>query len=144
MPWSQTSPLSAVHFFVTFVAGAAVGAGAVPVGLQEYTSGTAFRRIAADLTGVAKARLTIGGGVVGVGSDARVQYSADGGTSWDYLDAVGGPTVSLGNIVTSSQTGPWASVVAAARKEVILRLVTINGNGVSSPSFVNVQLELSS
>ena len=145
MSWSQSSPLSSIRFVVPFVSGAAFAAGAVPAGVQEFATGNTNRRASANLAGCQWARLIVGGGVNGTaGCEARVQYSTDGGTVWDYLDAVSGPLTSIAAITATIVPGAWAPIVAAARRDVLLRLVTINGNAVASPTFVHVLLELSS
>lgn len=70
----------------------------------------------------------------------RAQYSLDNGVTWAYFDGVNGPRVDLappnfGPIFR----GPWITIAAAARKDVNVRIVTLNAAGTTiSPGSVNV------
>ena len=65
----------------------------------------------------------------GTGSVLRAQYTTDltGASGWAYLDASAGPSVAIdatGTAVSSSVT-----LTAAAKADVLLRLVGLNGDG---------------
>lgn len=97
--------------------------------LAEFCESTNYR-FRANLTNAATARLvatvvTAGG----TGSVLRAQYTTDltGATGWAYLDGSAGPSVAIdatGTAVSSSVT-----LATAAKADVLLRLVGLNGDG---------------
>lgn len=120
---------------------AAVTWASMPAALTEFPT-VPRTRTKVDLSNVTQARMTtvcIGAGVAG--SELRVQYSLDQ-SSWDYLDGVSGPVISLNN-TNALVVSAWVNIVAAARADVFLRLVGINGNGSTGPTMnaVGVQFK---
>lgn len=122
-----------------FLAPSAPTAWAVPLLLTEFLT-TTVARVKADLTTAGKVRLMgrlVTGGLAG--SELRLQYSTDEST-WDYLDGVSGPSISLtsAGLITSSWLAPTVSALA----DVFLRLIGINGNGITAPTFGVVAVEV--
>lgn len=103
---------------------------AQPAAVTEFCGGSTSYRWRADLTNQTSIRLTAQVVSAGAATSAlRLQYTLDttGATGWDYLDGVSGPSVSTSSSgVTTSAT---VSITAAAKAEVLLRLVGINGDG---------------
>jgi len=103
---------------------------AQPAALTEFCAGATEYRWRANLTNQTSIRLTAQVVTAGAASAAlRLQYTLDttGASGWDYLDSVSGPSVSISSAgVTTSAT---VSIATAAKAEVLLRLVGINGDG---------------
>ena len=59
------------------------------------------------------------------------QFSLDNGSSWKFLDGLSGPTASLA--VTGSNTSGFTTITGSAQTDVLLRWVTLGGDGLSSP-----------
>lgn len=111
-----------------------------PAALQEITN-TAIRRDKCDLTGMAQVRLVARVSTVGVaGCELRAQYSTDE-SSWVYLDGSTGPAISLAT-PTGTKASAWATLPDAAKADVFLRLVTINGDGAASPVIGNAGIQV--
>lgn len=67
------------------------------------------------------------------GAEIRAQYSLDGVT-WNYLDGVGGPALSIASV--GLYASPWFAIIEAARVDPVhLRFAGINGNAVADPHF---------
>lgn len=89
-----------------------------------------------DLTGYTQSRFEVY--VVGAGTataELRLQYSLDQ-TTWTYLDGAAGPGAGVAT-VNALAVGAWVTIVPAARADVFLRVVGINGGG--STSVANVR-----
>lgn len=98
-------------------------------------------RLRLDLTGRRQARLTVR--TVGAGAAAaqlRAQYSTDESV-WAYLDGSAGPSAPLGAANTTA-AGAWVDLAAAAKADVVLRVVGIDGDGAANPSFGLVTLQV--
>lgn len=120
-----------------------------PVNKHEWVANTTTRRQPADLRGFEQVRLvhqtsTTAGAA---GSKVSAQFSLDGGSTWTFLDgtadgAIGAATpqtpydTAIGTLATSA----WATLAAAARAEVLLRIVT-SGDGVADPIMFQLYLE---
>jgi len=103
---------------------------AQPAAVTEFCGGSTSYRWRANLTYASAIRLTAQVISAGAASSAlRLQYTTDltGATGWDYMDGATGPSVSTaasGVAVSSS-----VSLATAAKADVLLRLVGINGDG---------------
>jgi hypothetical protein len=102
-------------------------------------NGQTHRRTRYDLTQFTSARVLTRVETVGVaGTEVRVEYSTDEST-WAYLDNTAGPASSLAS--TGVQTAGYVSLTGAAKADVYLRAVTINGDGAADPVVGYVVLE---
>lgn len=116
----------------------------MPAALTEFL-GSPGRRTKLDLSrGVVSARIVVNMGATGGTASAqlRIQYSLDQST-WAYLDATSGPQVGI-NASNQAVSGAWVAVTAAAKADVFIRIVGINGTGVAgdSPIVTGVQLQV--
>lgn len=106
-----------------------------PATLLEFAGSTSLRT-RYDLSACSQMRVVTRVNTAGsVNSELRVQYSTDEST-WSYLDGVSGPSVSMATGGTVA--GAWATIAAAARADVILRVVSFGGDGAASPSVANL------
>lgn len=116
---------------------------------QEWLAATTARRLTADLVGRTQCRgawqasTTTGA----AGSRLGYQYSLDSGSTWVYLDgtpdgAIAGttPIVNYDTPAGTLYTTAYMTLHAAARTEVLLRIVT-SGDGVVDPLTVYLWLE---
>lgn len=112
----------------------------MPLALTEF-DGAVRNRMMATLTDAISARIGVCMTASGsTNAEIRAQYSVNQGAAWSYLDGSAGPTVS---IHTSNFTvGSWVSLAAGAQADVWLRPVGIGGDGVVTPSFGNITLEV--
>jgi len=122
-----------------------------PAAKQEWLTGLTTRRQTADLTGRTQARLALQTAVPGfAGSKMSIQYSLDGGTNWVYLDGTADatpigaatPQVAYDTAAGTLTTSSWATIHAAARTEVLLRIVTSGGDGIVDPTVFYLWLEV--
>ena len=119
----------------------------MPLLRGEFPSAIILRRKPANLLNAKWARLSQGGGTDGQAlSYLSIDYTEDltGATGWaplcgGVLPVVG--TADQGGTVC--QHGPWAPIVEAAKTLVLLRVVGAGGNGVASPTFADIDLEVS-
>jgi hypothetical protein len=110
-----------------------------PAALTELF-GTTASRVKADLTAAAQVRLLCNVVQAGAATAAiRVQYSIDQ-SSWNYLDGTAGPSVSVST--TGLKVSPWVGPAAAAKADVFIRAVGINGDGTADPSLGNILLQV--
>lgn len=112
----------------------------MPAALTEFNSNTQGR-IKADLSNATQARLVVHMmSTQGVGgSELRIQYSTDESV-WNYLDGATGPAVSI-STPSVTAVSAWGTIVAAARADVFLRVIGINGDGAASPTFGNIVIQ---
>lgn len=118
----------------------------MPSAVTELFGATAYRRTV-DLTKCFEGRLHVGV-LTNVGSGAttalRLQYSLDNGTTWKYIDRLATFAEGTGFEVAAlnsagSKVSAWAPIAAEALiKDVLLRVVGINGNATADPSFTYV------
>lgn len=113
----------------------------VPAALTELAGATTTRQ-RMDLTGVGYARLSANVATLAAATEIRVQYSIDGGSTFAYLDGGTGPAVSLA--ATGTVVSKWVKVAAAAQGDVLLRVVTIGGDGALDPVVGTVALQIAS
>lgn len=109
-----------------------------PAALTEIFGGT-VGRVKATLTHYNYVRLSVnvvGAGVAG--ATLRGQYSTDDST-YAYFDGSSEPSCSLTS--TGRITSSWVALPAAAKADVWLRLVGINGDGAADPLFGTTVLE---
>lgn len=112
---------------------------AQPAAVTEYLGGTT-RRLKQDLTNMNYARLQVSlTTAAATGATLAVQYSTDNGTTWNYLDGSSGPYCAISS--TGLVVSGWVSIAAAAKADVLLRLVGAGGNASTSPVFVSVMLQ---
>ena len=132
------------RFSIAFIAdGSVVQVTNAPSTLQELNSVQRFRTIV-DLSDCEEAELfSILTTTGATGSFLGVQYSTDltGAGSWAYLDGDAGPQVDTGS------TGPKASgkvrITSAARRRVLIRPVTDDGDATADPAFGLTRVEFS-
>lgn len=92
-----------------------------------------------DLTGKTQARLSAHLVANGGTAEFRVRYTLDKGATWGYLDGATGPSV---NMVSGLNVSAWVNIVAAAKADVQIKLVTVNGDGVLDPNVRRIGLEV--
>lgn len=119
---------------------AAAAWAAMPAALTELL-GLTILRAAADLTGASQARLVVNVGTAGAATPAklRVQYSTDLAV-WAYLDGISGPSVGIDS--TGLKVSAWMSLDLSAAADVYLRVVGIDGDGIASPAFGSVYVQV--
>jgi hypothetical protein len=106
---------------------------AVPAALTEWQGNTRWRT-EIDLRDYQTMELvTYVMGTGSAGSELRYQYTADltGTAGWDYVDGTTGPNVTLHTL--GSQRSQ-VIITPAARGRVLIRPVTIGGDGVTNAS----------
>lgn len=108
---------------------------AVPAALTEF-NGLTIHRAKHDLTNATQVRLALflsspNALPVAVPTVA-VQYSANGGATWSYLDGATGPSVTYG---AGAVIGGWVGLTAGAKADVLLRVVASGGDGATSLGF---------
>ncbi len=92
-----------------------------------------------DLTNANQVRMTARVRVVGsANAEIRMQWSADE-TNWFYFDGVDGPKINISTL--GSKTSLWVNLVAGAKADVLIRFVTINGDGVADPVVSTINLQ---
>jgi hypothetical protein len=109
----------------------------------EWAGSTRFRRYA-DLSLYTQARFSLmvtGAGATG--SEVRPEYSTDGGTNWNPLDASGQFVLSIAATAATPLKSNWITFTAGLT-DVLLRVVGRNGNGSTSPTINSVNLEVRS
>lgn len=110
----------------------------MPAAIAEFINNTGNRAVV-NLYSARRVRLIINVMVAGFSTaELRVQYSEDQ-SNWFYLDGIDGPKMSIN--VASIKISPWVDIAQQAKKEVFLRVVGINGNGIVDPAFRNVLVE---
>ncbi len=114
---------------------------AMPAALTEFNSNTQGRT-KADLTNATQSRLVVHMmSTQGAASaELRAQYSTDA-SAWNYLDGATGPAVAI-NSASVTLASAWVSLVAGAKADVFIRVAGINGDGIISPSFGNISLQV--
>lgn len=110
----------------------------IPAAETEFS----YSRMPIDLGGRLQARVSV---TLQLGatasSEIKVQYSGDGGMTWSALDSTGdGPKVSIAT--AGLKISAFSDIVAAAKADVLLRLVTVGGDGAADPNFRRISLEL--
>jgi len=68
------------------------------------------------------------------------QYSINGGETWLFLDGINGPAAAL--IVTGSSVSPYVDLDETAKSDILIRWVTLNGNGITTPIIGSIILGL--
>lgn len=123
---------------------------AIAAAAEEYPSNTIVRRCQVDLAAYAEWRMTVarGGGTHGANTKMYVQYSPNGGTSWFYLDGTASgaanPPANTSltiNAANAFQTTSWVTMPAGAKADVLLRLMTEDGDGTSTGNVGLVTLQ---
>lgn len=107
----------------------------MPAALTEFpVAGTL--RLKADLTNASQSRLIVRVATApAANAKIKVQYSADE-AAWSDLCSVTMPAT--GN---KTNVGDWTDVPAGAKADTFLRLVGIDGDGVTDPTFGNITLQ---
>lgn len=123
-----------------FLPEAAIVWAAMPAALTEFL-GLAAHQVRLHLATYANMRFSAVVTVAGsAGSELRIQYSADG-AAWVYPNAASSsPAINIDS--TGVKLSAWVSIDAASRGEGYLRLVGYNGNGIASPAFGSVMLQM--
>jgi hypothetical protein len=101
-------------------------------------------RMKLDLGGAAQFRLVaIQGGVGAPGSKLRVQYSTDQIT-WSDLENRGmtGDLALATTGATQLVIGEWGPITDAAKGDVFLRVVGLNGNGKATSAWFSIRMQL--
>ncbi len=100
-------------------------------------------RVKVDLSKFMQARVTVGVNVVAnAGAEVRIQYATDGDTqnTWAYLDGTDSPKVSIAAL--NGRVSPYVNLVAGARADVWIRVVTIGGDGAADPNVGTITLQV--
>lgn len=113
----------------------------MPAALTEFNANTQGRT-KADLTNATQARLLVHmmSTAGASGAELRGQYSTDA-SAWNYLDGATGPAAAI-NVASTTVAGAWVNLVAGAKADVFIRVVGINGDGIISPSFGNISIQV--
>lgn len=102
-------------------------------------TGAIGHRVKVDLSEFTEARVIIAVGIAGVaGADGRIQYSTDDST-FANLDGVNGPEVVISS--TGTKDSGWFGLPAAARRDVFLRCMFKDGDGVADPRVGTIAVE---
>jgi len=122
----------------TFVGGATTWTNK-PSALTELI-GNVNRRQTIDLTNATQFRIILDVQTAGVNSSSviGVQYSTDGGTTWNGLDngtAGSNSTVTLADNPTGSKVSAWTNLAASAKADVLVRIAGSGGDGVADPVY---------
>jgi hypothetical protein len=114
----------------------------MPAGQTELFGNQHGRR-AVDLSDLVEFRLSANQSTGGSGTASlRAQYSTDGGTTWNDLEADGLTTGDLDvGAGTGLKVGTWAGLDPAAADDVQLRMVGYDGNGTADPAFRYIGIE---
>ena len=134
---TNTSPQERTRSVTVLSAGATLTN--IAAALTDYS---AALRVGADLRPFSKVRIT--GNVTtqaANGGEVRLQYSLDNST-FAYFDTTGsGPAVSL--IGTGVKFSEWETIPDAAKRgSIVLRLITISGDGAEDPVVGTITMEL--
>lgn len=109
--------------------------------------GATTSRVQHDMSGCQQMRLAANIITAGfAGSKLSVQYSLDDGATWFFMDGtadgdVGAETPQIVLTSTGYVKSAWMTIAAAARTDVLLRIVGDDGNGVASPAFARIRAE---
>lgn len=113
--------------------------------LQEFLN-TTTRRLTIDMTNATQFRIVVDINVAGsTGSVTGVQYSTDGGTTWNGLDngsAGSNSTVTISDVGTGSKISSWTNLAAGAKADVLVRIAGSGGDGVADPNYSSIALQL--
>lgn len=102
--------------------------------------GLTVHRTKINLTNTGTVRLVARILTAGVaGAVLRGQYSLDGGGSWAYLDGATGPSLAID--ATGTIASATVNLEAAAKADVVLRVVGVNGNATADPAFGLIELQ---
>lgn len=118
-------------------------AATTPSAFQEFGN-TTSGRARADLTGATQARLIVRtNSAPSANTKIRVQYAlvSDGSGTFNYLDGDAGPSITIGSQIATAASS-WVNITPAAMTDVILRLVTLDGDGSTSANWANMYLEV--
>lgn len=140
VPLAQIPDAAIRDASLTFLAdGDPVGWKAQPAALTEFL-GAMRHRLKFDLSKFSQARLLVNVTTAGyMVAKARVQYSPDG-FMWYYLDATSGPSVPIS--APGLKISTWIDLCDDAKVDILLRLVGIDGDGVASPAFGLIALQV--
>jgi hypothetical protein len=98
-------------------------------------------RLPIDLTYVEQVRLTARVMTPGAtGAKLRIQYSTDSGVTWNYLDGVSGPSITIDAIGVIASS--WVTLASGAKADVWLRLVGLDGDGAADPAWGLMTLQM--
>jgi hypothetical protein len=118
-----------------------VGYSNLPAATTEWLGSTRFRH-QYDLTNFTQCRLVVseGGTAPAAGTHIGVQYSLDDGSNWFFMDDtvdgdLGAETPQITCATNSNIKSAWMTLGAAARADVLLRIVTDDGDGAADPIF---------
>lgn len=117
---------------------------AIGAGPTEF-AGVSRGRLQFDLSQYSQARFEARVVTAGdAGTILYVQYSADGGTTWQALDGGTGPSVPIDASVspTNLNVGSWVSLAGGAKADVLLRVVASGGSSSATPTFGVIALQL--
>jgi len=73
-------------------------------------------------------------------SSLAIQYSANDGNDWDFMNGSTAPSLSLA--VTGNIAGEWVDIVSESKSDILLRWVTQGGDSVESPSIGSIILTI--
>jgi hypothetical protein len=133
------------HLTKDMVGGAATSATwtSMPTGTNEMFGGSRQRR-SVDLTTFAEFRFFVNVQTVGIsGSKLALQFSTDGGSTWNYIDT-GSSTLGVNDDITTTgqKTTAWTALAAAAKADILIRPVGTGASaGSSSPAFSGVSAD---
>ena len=126
---------------ITAPASAALAWANMPALETELYSRTIYR-IKADLINASQMRLMVNIQVAGAEiAKLRAQYGLTYTGQFFSLDGATGPSVDI-NVGTTLLVSDWVNIVDAAKTDVFLRVVGINGDGATDPSFGHIMLQV--
>jgi hypothetical protein len=114
----------------------------MPAAITEFRGLTLFRcytNLGVRTEGQLQVNVIVPGAI---GAELRMQCSIDNGSTWRTLGAIGTPGPSAAIDTVGTIKGPWANIGPAVRKEVLLRLIGIGGNGTADPQFGEISLRV--
>ena len=122
--------------------GASAIAWVTPVALTEFNNAKIYRA-KHDLTNATQARILLFEAAPQLAPASiptvAAQFSTDGGTTWTYLDNATGPSLTYGS---GAVVSGWITLTAAAKADVLLRVVASGGDGTASNNYGTIYVQV--
>jgi len=115
----------------------------MPAAITEFR-GLAIHRVIASLHQFIEARLALSVAVAGAtNAKIGIQASDDGGSTWKSLTGIADSAAPFLAINTTGyKVSSPVDIALALRKDVLLRVAGVDGDGIADPSFGLVQLQV--